>query len=118
MQLPISFAQAALGADIEVPTLFGKSNLHVHPGAQHGEVVTLKNLGLPGLRGGQGHQLVQLVIEIPKRLSKKQQELLREYAGTEDINVLPAQKSFFEKLKDYVVGANEEKAEREAKAPK
>jgi molecular chaperone DnaJ len=116
MQLPISFAQAALGADIEVPTLYGKSNLHINPGAQHGEVLTLKNLGLPGLRGGQGHQLVQLLIEIPKRLSKKQQELLREYAQTEDINVLPAQKSFFEKLKDYVVGANEEKQEREAKA--
>jgi molecular chaperone DnaJ len=110
MQLPVSFAQATLGTDLEVPTLFGKSMLRVPPGTQHGEVLMLKGLGLPSLRGGaSGHQLVQILIEIPKKLNKKQEELLREYAKLEESNVLPAQKSFFEKLKDYVVGTEEEK---------
>lgn len=110
MQLPVSFAQATLGAEIEVPTLFGKSTLRVPPGTQHGEVLMLKNLGLPSLRGGQtGHQLVQVLIEIPRKLNRKQEELLREYAKLEESHVLPAQKSFFEKLKDYVVGTDEDK---------
>jgi molecular chaperone DnaJ len=110
MQLPVSFAQASVGAAIEVPTLFGKSRLRVPPGTQHGEVLMLKNLGLPSLRGGQtGHQLVQVLIEIPKKLSRKQEEVLREYAKLEETHVLPAQKSFFEKLKDYVVGTEEDR---------
>lgn len=109
MQMPITFTQASLGADVEVPTLFGKSNLRIPPGTQHGEVVTLKGIGLPSLRGGQtGHQLVQVLIEVPKKLSKKQEELLREYAATEDSHVLPARKSFFEKLKNYVTGEGED----------
>lgn len=114
MQLPVSFAQATLGADVEVPTLFGKSNLRVPPGTQHGEVLVLKNLGLPDHnRGGQGHQLVQVLIEIPKKINRKQEEILREYAKLEDLNVLPAQKSFFDKLKDYVVGTEDEKKRKE-----
>ncbi len=109
MHLPVSFAQAALGTDLEVPTLFGKSNLRVPPGSQHGDVLKLKGLGLPNHRGHhQGDQLIQVLIEVPRKLSKKQEELLREYAATEETNVLPAQKSFFEKLKDYVVGTQEE----------
>jgi molecular chaperone DnaJ len=115
MQLPLSFAQASLGAEIEVPTLFGKSALRIPAGTQHGEVLVLKNLGLPDLRGGHnGHQMVQILIEIPKKLTRKQEEILREYAKVEDLNVMPAQRSFFEKLKDYVVGV-EEDAKREKK---
>ena len=119
MQLPVSFAQAALGADLEVPTLYGKSNLRVPPGTQHGEVLVLKNLGLPDrARGTQGHQLIQVLIEIPKKVSRRQEEILREYAKLEDLHVLPAQKSFIDKLKDYVVGTEDEKKrqqdEREA----
>jgi molecular chaperone DnaJ len=110
MQLPISFAQAALGADVEVPTLFGKSNLRIPPGTQYGEVLILKGLGLPSHRSGQqGHQLIQVTLEIPKKLTKRQEELLREYAGIEEKHVLPQQKGFFDKLKDYVVGTEEEK---------
>jgi molecular chaperone DnaJ len=105
MQMPIGFAQAALGTDVEVPTLFGKSTLRIPPGTQHGQVLRLKQLGLPDLRGGhQGDLLIQVLIEVPRRLSKEQEKLLREYAETEEKNVLPARKSFFEKLKDYLVG--------------
>lgn len=108
MHLPISFAQAALGADVEVPTLFGKSNLRVPPGAQHGDVLALKGLGLPDLRGGhQGSELIQVLLEVPRKLSKKQEELLRQYAETEEQHVLPERKSFFEKLRDYVSGADQ-----------
>ena len=114
MQLPVSFAQATLGADVEVPTLFGKSNLRIPPGTQHGEVLILKNLGLPDHnRGGQGHQLVQVLIEIPKKINRKQEDILREYAKLEDINVLPAQKSFLDKLKDYVVGTEDDKKRKQ-----
>lgn len=116
MQLPVSFAQAALGADIEVPTLFGKSNLRIPPGAQHGDVLHLKGLGLPDMRTGhQGHQLIQVLIEVPKKLNKRQEELLREYAKLEELHVLPAQKSFFDKLKDYVVGTEDEKNDKKKK---
>ena len=114
MQLPVSFAQATLGADMEVPTLYGKSNLRIPPGTQHGEVLVLKGLGLPDhSRNNQGHQLIQVLIEIPKKVSRKQEEILREYAKLEEINVLPAQKSFFDKLKDYVVGTEDEKKARQ-----
>ena len=110
MQLPVSFAQAALGADVEVPTLFGKSNLRVPPGTQHGEVLILKNLGLPDrMRGSQGHQLIQILIEIPKKITRKQEDILREYAKLEETHVLPAQRSFIDKLKDYVVGTEDAK---------
>ena len=105
LEVPISIAQAALGADVEVPTLFGKSNLHVEAGTQHGQVLTLKGLGLPDLQGGrQGSLLCQVHVAVPRRLTRKQEQLLREYAATEDHTVSPIQKTFFEKLKDYLVG--------------
>jgi molecular chaperone DnaJ len=110
MQLPVSFVQATLGADIEVPTLFGKTTLRVPPGTQHGEVLVIKNLGLPDrTRGSQGHQLIQVLVEIPKKINRKQEEILREYAKQEEIHVLPAQRSFIDKLKDYVVGTEDAK---------
>jgi molecular chaperone DnaJ len=110
MQLPVSFVQVTLGADLEVPTLFGKTNLRVPPGTQHGEVLVIKNLGLPDrTRGSQGHQLIQVLVEIPKKINRKQEEILREYAKLEEIHVLPAQRSFIDKLKDYVVGTEDAK---------
>ncbi len=119
MQLPVSFAQACLGANLEVPTLFGKSNLRIPPGTQHGDLLTLKGLGVPNHRSGhQGNQIVQVLIEVPRKLTKRQEELLREYAEIEDLHVLPAQKGFFDKLKDYVVGTEEEKSEEGNKRKK
>jgi len=117
MQLPVSFAQATLGADLEVPTLYGKSNLRIPPGTQHGEVLVLKNLGLPDrARGTQGHQLIQVLIEIPKKISRKQEDILREYAKMEELHVLPAQRNFFDKLKDYVVGTQDAAKEKQDEA--
>lgn len=101
-RMPISFTQAALGARVEVPTMTGKAELSIPRGTQHGQVFRLRGLGLPGLRSSrQGDLLVQVLIEIPKKLSKHQEQLLREFAASEDESVLPVSKSFFEKLKDY-----------------
>ena len=101
-QVPITFTQAALGANVEAPTLAGPEEVAIPAGTQHGEAISLKHRGLPDPRSGRkGNQIVQFLIEVPRKLSKKQTELLREFAETEDINVLPAKKGFFEKLKKY-----------------
>lgn len=104
-QVPISFSQAALGAQIEVPTLTGRQMLDVPAGSQHGEVFKIKGQGLPDLRSGRkGDQLVQVLIEIPKKLTEKQKDLLRQFAETEDESVMPQKKSFMDKLKGLLTG--------------
>jgi molecular chaperone DnaJ len=104
-QLPLSFTQAALGARIEVPTLDGKEDLDVPPGTQHGEVFKLKGRGLPDLRSRRaGDELIQVLVEVPRKLTDRQKELLREFSATEDVNVLPARRSFLEKLKRALTG--------------
>jgi molecular chaperone DnaJ len=101
-QVPISFPQAALGADIEVPTLDGPDRLNVPPGTQSGEVLRLKGRGMPDISGrGRGDELIEVVVETPRRLSARQEELLRELAEIEHEDVSPRRKSFFEKLRDY-----------------
>lgn len=106
-RVPMSFTQAALGAAIEVPTLTGKVELKIKPGTQHGQVYRLAGIGIPDLRSGRaGDELVQILVEIPKKLSKSQKELLRDFASTEDKSVLPESKGFFEKLVDYLGGGD------------
>lgn len=101
-QIPIMFSQAALGTKLEVPTLDGRDELEVPPGTQHGEVFRLRGRGMPDpRRRGRGDLMVQVVIEVPKTVTRRQQELLRELAEEERVNVSPHQKSFFEKLRDY-----------------
>ena len=104
-RMPISFTQASLGAKVEVPTLTGKGELKIPPGTQHGQLFRLNGIGLPDLRSGRrGDELVQVMIEIPKRLDKAQEALLREFAKTEDRSVLPESKGFFDKLMEYLGG--------------
>ncbi len=101
--VPISFTQAALGATIDVPSLDGKRTLKIPPGTQHGDIFRIKGAGLPDLRiRNKGDQLIQVIVEIPKKMNQKQQELLRSFAETEDKSVLPETKGFFEKLKKYI----------------
>ena len=98
--VPISFTQAALGATIDVPSLNGTEGLKIPAGTQYGSVFRIKGKGLPSLRTGRtGDQLVQIVVETPSRLNDKQEELLREFAKTENKRVSPKAKTFFEKLK-------------------
>lgn len=99
-QMPISFAQAALGASVKVPTLDGFENLQIPGGAQHGDVFKLKGKGLPDLRSHHhGDELVQILIEVPRKLTDAQRKLLEDYALTEDAATLPQKKSFLDKLK-------------------
>lgn len=105
LRMPVSFTQAALGANVEVPTLTGKAELKIVGGTQHGQVYRLPGLGLPDLRSGRrGDELVQVLVEIPKRVNKRQEELLREFAKTEDRSAMPESKGFFDKLRDYIGG--------------
>lgn len=104
-QVPISFTQAALGAQVEVPTLKKNEMIDVPAGTQHGEVFKIKGRGLPDVRSHRnGDQVVQMIIEIPKKLNEKQKALLREFASTEDTMLMPQKKGFWEKLKDVVAG--------------
>ena len=104
-QFSISFTQAALGAAVEVPTLKGSDKLEIPQGTQHGEVFKLKGRGLPDVRTHrQGDELVQVLIEVPKKLTDKQKQLLREFAGTEDHSAMPQRKSFLDKLKTMISG--------------
>jgi molecular chaperone DnaJ len=79
-QIPISFTQAALGSEIEIPTLNGKRNLSIPKGTESSEIFRIKGEGFPKLRGyGRGDQVVQIVVKTPKNLTKRQEELLREF---------------------------------------
>jgi molecular chaperone DnaJ len=101
LQLPISFSQAALGAELEVPTLDGPETLRIDPGTQNGEVFTIKGKGVVDPRGGRiGDLLVQVFIEVPKKLSAEQEELLRQLAELDSESVLPHRKTFLEKVAD------------------
>jgi molecular chaperone DnaJ len=105
VQLPITYSQAALGATVEVPTLTGRDHLEVPSGTQSGEVFRLRGRGMPDPRGGgTGDLLIQTYIEVPKKLTPRQQELLRELAELENVEVTPQRKSFLEKLAGYFTG--------------
>jgi molecular chaperone DnaJ len=104
-QIPVSFTLAALGGKIEVPTLRATTELEVPPGSQHGEVFKLKGKGLPDLRSQKpGDELVQIIIEIPRKLTEKQKTLLREFAILEDGAAMPQRKGFVDKLKQAIKG--------------
>jgi molecular chaperone DnaJ len=98
--VPISFTQAALGATIDVPSLNSTKKLKIPAGTQYGNVFRIRGQGLPDIRTKRtGDQLVQITIETPAKLNSQQQELLREFAKTENKTVSPQSKNFFEKLK-------------------
>ncbi|MBE3553516.1 MAG: molecular chaperone DnaJ [Thermicanus sp.] len=95
--VPINFAQAALGAEIEVPTMGGKVHLKIPAGTQSGTFFRLKGKGFPRLRGnGQGDQHVRVIVVTPKHLTERQKELLREIFA-EDLPL--HQDTFFDKMK-------------------
>ncbi len=102
LQMPVSYTQAALGAEIEVPTLDGPDRLTIPRGSQSGEVFKLKDRGMPHPQGGRtGDLLVQTFIETPKKVSSEQEELLRQLAELEEKDVLPQRKNFLDRLKNY-----------------
>ncbi|HVJ83831.1 MAG TPA: DnaJ C-terminal domain-containing protein, partial [Planctomycetia bacterium] len=101
-RMPIGFAQAALGAHVEAPTLEGKHPLEIPRGTQSGDTVRLRHRGMPDPQGGgRGDLFIHLFVEVPKKLGKRQEELLRELAELEKTHVDPQRKSFFERIVDY-----------------
>lgn len=99
-EVPVSFVQAALGAEIEAPTLTGKASIKIPPGTQTGKVFRLKGKGLASLAGdGLGDEEVRVVVETPMNLSDKQKELLRQFAELSGSKVNPISSSFVEKMK-------------------
>ena len=104
-EVPITFTQAALGATVEVPTLDGPKPLQVARGTQSGDVVRVRGLGMPEVRGrGIGDLHVHLHVEVPKTLSPRAEELLRELAAEEHAAVSPKRSSFFSRLTEYFQG--------------
>jgi molecular chaperone DnaJ len=100
-ELPISMSQAALGCQVEVPTLRGVREIQVQAGTQSGDVVRLRGEGIPRLGGGpSGDQLVRVFVEIPARLSAEQRELLERFAEISGDDVSPRQRGFLDKLRD------------------
>ncbi len=100
-EIPITFVQAALGAELEVPTLDGKEKYTMPEGTQTGTIFRLKNKGIPYLRGsGRGDQYVKVEIDVPKKLNDKQKELLRQFADISGDDVYEQRKGFFDKMKD------------------
>ncbi len=100
-EIPITFAQAALGAEIVVPTLDGKVKFNIHEGTQPGEKFKLRDKGIKRLNySGKGDQYVIINVEVPKDLSKKQKELLKAFDEATDDKNYKKKKSFFDKVKD------------------
>jgi molecular chaperone DnaJ len=103
-EVPVSFAQAALGTEIDVPTLNGVRKVKVPAGTQGGATFRLRGLGVPDPASGYdvGDQVVRIVVETPRKLSPKQRELLEEFARISGEEVHPLSKSFFEKVKSLL----------------
>ncbi|WP_428304289.1 molecular chaperone DnaJ [Lacipirellula sp.] len=113
-RIPIAYSQAVLGATLEVPTLSGPMELKVPAGTQSGEVFRLRGKGLPDPRvHGVGDLHVQVTIEVPKKITAEENELLRKLAELEHKNVAPARKGFFDKVKEFFA-PEEEHTEVEA----
>jgi molecular chaperone DnaJ len=105
LDLNINIAQAAIGADIEVPTVDGPTRLNIPPGTQPGRIFHIKGKGVPFLRSsGRGDQMVVVNVEIPSRLTSDQRKLFEQLALTLGSEVRPQERSFLDKLKEVLGG--------------
>ncbi len=103
VDIPISFSQAALGAKIEVPTLGGTTELSIPRGTDSGEILRLREHGVPNLRSGRPGDLhVRVNIEVPRKLKPEQEELIRKLADTENTQVRPKKRGLFDKFKEWL----------------
>jgi len=108
VEVPIQFVQAALGDEIEVPTLEGRHSLTVPEGTQPGAEFRLRGQGIPRVGGyGRGDQLVRVRVEVPRRLSAKQKELLKQFARISGEDEPAGSRSFFERVRDSLGGGRQ-----------
>ena len=99
-EAPITFTQAVLGAELEIPTIDGKVKYTLPEGTQSGTTFRLKGKGIPSINGrGRGDQYVTVYIETPKNLNKEQKEALKKFAETMGESNYEEQKKFFKKFK-------------------
>jgi molecular chaperone DnaJ len=102
-EMPVSFVQAALGTEVDIPSLDGPQKLKVPSGTQSGHLFRLRGLGVPDLNGyGRGDLVVRLTVETPRKLSARQRELLEEFARISGEEMHPMSKSFLEKVKSLL----------------
>ncbi len=100
--VPITFSQAALGADVEVPTLSGKVSMNIPQGVQSGKKMRLKGKGIQRLGGyGSGDQIIRVVVETPTKLSEQEKEIFKQLADFEQTNTNPMSQGFFEKVREF-----------------
>jgi molecular chaperone DnaJ len=101
LDLPITFVQAALGAELEVPSLEGKLPLEIPAGIQSGELIRLRGKGMKRLNGsGSGDQIVRVLVETPTRLNAKQKDLLKQFADVAERGSHPTLDRFLQKFKE------------------
>ena len=100
-EMPITFTQAAMGAEVTVPTIDGRVTYQVREGTQPGDVFKLKGKGIPYVNSrNRGDQYVQITVEVPRNLTQKQKDVLKEFdAAVDDTKHYAKRKSFFDKLK-------------------
>ncbi|HSB79579.1 MAG TPA: molecular chaperone DnaJ [Candidatus Methylomirabilis sp.] len=99
-EIPIKFTQAALGTQIEIPAISGRTSLKIPPGAQTGTEIRIKGRGLPNVRGyGRGDLVARIFVEVPTHLTAKQRDLLEQYARLENGAGSPLVEGFWEKVK-------------------
>lgn len=99
--VPVSFSQAALGSEVEVPTLSGKVSVKVPPGTQSGKKMRLKGKGIPRLGSyGVGDQIINIHVETPSKISGEQRELFERLAELEQKNSNPMSRGFLDRVKD------------------
>ena len=118
-EVPITYAQAALGAEVRVPTLDGAAKVTIPHGTQSGTVFRLRGQGMPNVHTGRaGDLLAVVVIEVPKKLTEKEDELLRELAEVERTAVSPKRRGFLEWLKEQFLPEDEDEGKNEKVAGK
>jgi molecular chaperone DnaJ len=101
-EVPVSFTTAALGGEVEVPTLEGKAHLKIPAGTQGATVFKLRGKGIPVLNASQrGDLMVRVLVEVPTRLNHEQREKLEEFAQLMGDDNTPLHKSFFDKAKEF-----------------
>jgi molecular chaperone DnaJ len=105
LNISVNIAQAALGAEIEVPTLDGPTKLNIPSGAQPGKVFTLKNKGVPHLRAsGRGDLIVMVDVSVPTKLTNEQRKLFEQLSSTLGSEIRTEEKSFLDRLKEVLGG--------------
>jgi molecular chaperone DnaJ len=107
-RFPISMAKAALGADVEIPTIHGKTSLDIPAGSQSGELFTIRKAGAPSLRGhGKGDMVVELQVLTPTNLCEEQKQVLRDFDSLcQKHGQNQEEEGFFKKLFNEVLGKN------------